>query len=144
VQRQCPRLRAYARECLPFGLRLSIDEPANAIGNQGQPEIGDTRIYMSPTAIMEVTQIVPSPSLSGRSYWFGTNCPDLSGWNPRRGYGSCRTVTWVAHGYHFLVGMGVERGMKLSVRELRATAEDVVLGPGQYRKITAGSSGTRR
>jgi hypothetical protein len=119
---------------LPFGLRLSIDEPSADLGLQGQPEIGDTRIYMSPKAIMEVTQIVPSPSMSARPDWFGTSCPDLTGWNPRRGYGPCRTVTWVAHGYHFYLGMGVERGMTLTVRELRMMAEVVQLRPGQYRR----------
>ncbi len=46
---------------LPFGLRLSSDEPANVVGTQGQPEIGDTRRYMSPAAILQVTQIVPVP-----------------------------------------------------------------------------------
>src|SRR6185437_1838491 len=39
---------------LPFGLRLSSDEPANVTGDQGQPEMGDTRRYMSPKALVEV------------------------------------------------------------------------------------------
>jgi hypothetical protein len=119
---------------LPFGLRLSIDEPSDDLGLQGQPEIGDTRIYMSPRAILEVTQIVPSLLLSARPDWFGTSCPDLTDWNPRRGDGPCRTVTWVAHGYHFYLGIGVERGMTLTVRELRMMAEVVQLRPGQYRR----------
>jgi hypothetical protein len=57
----------------------------------------------------------------------------LIGWHPRRGYGHCRGVTWVARGYHFLVGMAVERGMTLSVQELRTVAEGVLVSPGQYR-----------
>ena len=117
----------------PFGLRLSTDEPADVSGSQGQPEIGDTRIYMSPTAIMEVTQIAPSLSRSSRPYWFSTSCPSLVGWHPRRRYGPCRAVTWVTRGYHFLVSIGGERGMTLSVRELRTTADGVLLSPGQYR-----------
>jgi hypothetical protein len=117
---------------LPFGLRLSSDGPADAYGSQGQPELGDTRMYLSPNAAMEVTQIVPSPSLAARPYWFSTSCPNVPGWFPRHPNGPCRTVTWVAHGYHFLVGIEVERGMTLSVRELRATAEGVLLSPAQY------------
>jgi hypothetical protein len=65
---------------LPFGLRLSSDEPANVVGAQGQPEIGDTRRYMSPVAIMQVTQIVPrgwcnTPSCSTRCRSFSAGLP---------------------------------------------------------------------
>jgi hypothetical protein len=118
---------------LPFGLRLSGDEPSDLTGRQGQLEIGDTRTYMSPKALLEVTQIVPSPSLASRTYWFNTSCPNLAGWHPPRGLGHCRGVTWVAHGYHFLVGMAVESGMTLSVQELRTIAEGILVSPGQYR-----------
>jgi hypothetical protein len=118
---------------LPSGLRLSRDEPSDFTGRRGQPEIGDTRTYMSPKALLEVNQIVPSPSMAARTYWFNTSCPNLFGWNPRHGLGHCRGVTWVAHGYHFLVRMAVERGMTLSVQELRTIAEGVRLSPSQYR-----------
>jgi hypothetical protein len=118
---------------LPFRLRLSSDEPANVTGRQGQAEIGDTRAYTSPKAALELTQIVSSPSLPARTYWFNTSCPEVIGWHPRHGLGNCRGVTWVAHGYHFLVGMAVERGMTLSVHELRTIAEGILVSPGQYR-----------
>jgi hypothetical protein len=118
---------------LPFGLRLSGDGPADASGPQGQAEIGDTRTYMSPKAIMVVTQIIPSPSLSDRRYWFSASCPIMFGWRPRHGSGRCRTVTWVTHGYHFLLGMAVEHGLTLSVQQLRMIAEGVMLSPDQYR-----------
>jgi hypothetical protein len=113
---------------LPFGLRLISDAPANTSG-----EIGDTRRFMSPQALMEVTQVVPSPSLAARSYWFSTSCPDGLGWHPRHGYGHCRMVTWVAHGYHFLLKMAVTRGMTLSKQKLRTTAEGVLVSPGQHQ-----------
>jgi hypothetical protein len=118
---------------LPFGLRLAVDEPAAGAGSNGRPEIGDTRIYMSPTALMEVTQIAPSPPPSARPARFGPGCPYLAGWHPRRGYGPCRTVTWTARGYYFVTSIEVERGMTLSLHELRATAEGVRLSPAQYR-----------
>ncbi len=118
---------------LPFGLRLSSDAPADVTGPQGQPEIGDTRTYVSPDAAMEITQIVPSPPLQARRYWFSTSCPIVAGWYARHGFPACRTVTWVTHGYHFLVSMAVEHGMTLSVREFRTTAQAVLLSPGQYR-----------
>lgn len=120
---------------LPFGLRFSSDAPANTSG-----EIGDTRSFMSPKALMEVTQIVPSPSLAARSYWFSTSCPGGLGWHPRHGYGPCRTITWVAHGYHFLLKMAVKRGMTLSKQKLRTTAEGVLLSPASASNL--GSIGT--
>jgi len=82
---------------------------------------------------MEITQVVPSPSLAARPYWFSTSCPNVSGWNSRYGNDSCRTITWVAHGYHFLLGMVVVRGLTLSKRELQTTAEGVFVSPSQYR-----------
>jgi hypothetical protein len=118
---------------LPFGLLLSRDGPSDSTGRRGQPEIGDTRTYMSPKALLEINQIVPSPSLAARTYWFNTSCPNLAGWHPRRGLGHCRGVTWIAHGYHFLMGMAVERGMTLTVQELRTIAEGVRVSPSQYR-----------
>lgn len=120
---------------LPFGLRLSRDVPASAYGPQG-PEIGDTRQYISPKAAMVVTQIVPSPPLAARSYWFSTSCPIAFGWNPRHGDGPCRMITWIAHGYHFLLNVAVERGMTLSKQELRRVAEGVLVSPRQYQSIT--------
>jgi hypothetical protein len=110
---------------VPFGLRLTSDEPVNATGPRGQPVMGDTRTYMSPRALIEITQVVPIPSVAARSYWFSTICPDLFGWNPPRGDGGCRTITWVTGGYHFRLGMAVERGMTLSAGELRAIAQGV-------------------
>ncbi len=118
---------------LPFGLRLSIDKPSDFTGRRGQPEIGDTRTYMSPKALLEINQVVPSPSLAARRYWFNTSCPNLAGWHPRRGFGPCRGVTWIAHGYHLLMGMAVERGMALTVHELRTIAEGVRVSPSQHR-----------
>jgi hypothetical protein len=117
---------------LPFGLRLRRDVPADFYGPQG-PEIGDTRQYTSPKAVMEITQVVPSPSLAARSYWLSTSCPNVFGWNTRYGNDPCRTITWVAHGYHFLLGMEVVRGLTLSKQELQATAECVLVSPSQYR-----------
>jgi hypothetical protein len=116
---------------LPFGLRLSSDEPAYVTGAQGQPEIGDTRTYLSADAAMEITQIVPSPPLPARRYWFSTACPIVPGW--LRQFPACRTVTWIAHGYHFLVSLAVRHGMTVTVRELRTIAEGVVLSRGQHR-----------
>jgi hypothetical protein len=118
---------------LPFGLRLSSDVPANAYGPLGHAEIGDTRRFMSPKAFLEVTQIVPSPSLATRPFWLSTLCPDLVGWQPPREQVTCRTITWVAHGYHFLVKMAVEHGMTLTKQTLRTIAKGVLVSPGQYR-----------
>jgi hypothetical protein len=118
---------------LPLGLRLSSDAPADATGSQGQPEIGDTRVYLSSRAIVELTQLVPSPVMKTRGYWFSTSCPSLAHWPSLSRLGNCRTVTWIAHGYHFLLGMAVARGMKLSVPRLRQIAEGVELSPGQYK-----------
>lgn len=117
---------------LPFGLRLSGDVPASAYGPRG-PEIGDKRQYTSPKAAMTVTQIVPSPALAARSYWFSTSCPLVSGWTSRSGNDPCRTITWVVHGYHFLLSMTVVRGIALSKKELQKTAEGILVSPSQYR-----------
>jgi hypothetical protein len=118
---------------LPFGLRLSSDKPGDFIGPQSQGEISDIRRYMSPKALMEVTQFVPSPSLAARPYWFGTRCPILLGWHPPRGGGHCRTVNWITHGYRFIVGMAVAHGMTLSKQDLRKTAEGILVSARQYQ-----------
>ena len=118
---------------LPFRLQLVSDAPANVTGKNGQQQIGDTRVYLSPHAAMEITQIVPSPPPPARRFWFSTSCPIADGWYARHQFPACRTVTWVAYGYHFLVSIAVKHGMTLSVAELRATAGGVRLSPGQYR-----------
>jgi hypothetical protein len=41
----------------------------------------------------------------------------------------------VAGGYHFLLGMAVERGLSLSVRELRTIAEGVLVRQAQHGNL---------
>jgi len=111
---------------LPFGLRLSSDEPTDAIGPRLQPEPGDIRRYMSSKAFLEITQIAPSPAPTARPYFFSTRCAITVGWHPPHGNGTCRSVTWVARGYRFLVRMVVARGMPLSKKKLRTIAGGIL------------------
>jgi hypothetical protein len=128
---------------LPPGFRLSNDLPSASLTESGQWAVGDTRTYTAPLstgAQLQITQLpatVSTRAMLASWPWPGharvhgraaALLADRSG-----GLVYSRSITWVDHGYRFVVGVSVtgHRQVPLSDAQLIAVADSVRLRPGQ-------------
>lgn len=128
---------------LPSGFRLSSDLPSASLTESGQQAVGDTRTYTRPASTGAQLQITQFPAaVSTRvtlSSWPWPGHARVHGWaaallvERSGGLVYSLSITWVDHGYRFVVGVSVtgHRQVPLSDAQLITVAGGIRLRPGQ-------------
>jgi hypothetical protein len=129
---------------LPSGFRFSSDLPSESFPESDQWAVGDTRTYAGPSGAGAQLQIAQLAVTAGKGIIPLTSWPwpgharvhgraaallaDRSG-----SHVYSRSITWVDHGYRFVVGVSVTgpRQVPLSDAQLIAVANGIRLRPSQ-------------
>jgi hypothetical protein len=125
-------------ETLPAGYRLSSDLPSVSFPNNDQPwVVGDTRIYTGPGGIgtLTIAQLVVTKGIIPLTRWPWLGHVLVHGRvaalrvDQADGIVYSRNITWVEHGYRFVVNSHGQ--VPLSNAQLAAVANGLRLRPGQ-------------
>lgn len=128
---------------LPAGFRLSSDLPSASSTESGRWAVGDTRTYTGPAGTGAQLQITQLPAtVSTRTTLTSWPWPGHARVRGRAaallaqragGLVWSRSITWVDHGYRFVVSVWVtgRRQVPLSDAQLLAVAGGIGLRPGQ-------------
>jgi hypothetical protein len=128
---------------LPSGFRLSSELPSGSLTESGRWAVGDMRTYTGPSgtgAQLQITQLPAAVSTRitltswpwpGHARVHGRAAALLAERSGGRVYS--RSITWVDHGYRFVVGVSVTgpRQVPASEAQLIAVAGGIRLRPGQ-------------
>lgn len=125
---------------LPAGFRLSSDLPSVSFPEQDTWAVGDTRTYTGPSntaARLSVAQLVATNGMVPLTSWPWPAHVRVDGRmaallvNQAGGLVYSRSITWVDHGYRFVVNISVQghNQVPLSNAELTAVADGIRLPP---------------
>lgn len=136
---------------LPAGFRLSSDLPwrgagpaAGSFPDSAGWAVGDTRTYTGPAstaAQLSIAQLAATHGFSPRTPWPWPAHVRVDGRSAAllveraNGLVHSRSITWVDHGYRFVVNISVQghKQVPLSKAQLAAVAAGIRLSPAQYR-----------
>jgi hypothetical protein len=123
---------------LPAGFRPSGDLPSVSFPNNDQPwVVGDTRVFIGPagTGTLTIAQLVVTKGIIPLTPWPWPGRVQVHGRvaavrvDQAGGVVYSRNITWVEHGYRFVVNSHGQ--VPLSTAQLAAVANGIRLQPGQ-------------
>lgn len=129
--------RGLARaDVLPAGFRLSSDLPSVSFPEQATWAVGDIRTYTGPVstaAQLSIAQLVVTPGLIPLTPWPWPAHVRVDGRpaallvDRASGLVYSRSITWVDHGYRFVVNISVQghKQVPLSTADLTAVADGI-------------------